>query len=628
MEDLKKIQEFFSKPLEETTFKKGDKVSKKYASTDEDYTKEFEVISVENGRAKVKDLKTGKITGMALSDLTIEALKEGTFDQGEIAIYMGNDDSGTTHIFKRGKGYYGYNDEFDFEASSKEELQQMLDKWGYELLAGSLEESVNEMVKTTDFKHYQKLKARGQAVELVPKDEMKKKYDKDKSVNEAEFSPMGYARKVKSGKMSIEKAREESGIPYHELSDLVKKLDEAQFTDYSNNELAAYCKNNPTDKKAAKELHKRSQALKNLSRTDVNEAFGEDYYIRVRLKDAPEAMKAFDDFIGKNDFRINKGGDQFSTDDVKAGIKLYRHLTDRLVKVYDHNLPLEDKNLPVYEANKEDRIPGANHLVPSKSELDSWSTDKVYTYLGLLADKAYNAQTQNKEQTLDSLSQASKAISNYFNIEESINEGEDQIDTITMDVPLFIRALEYAREDAQADMDLHDFAEKAIAGTKEMGVLTMDNYDMLVGEKESVDEEVKGVPVEKTPATITRKEWNKLPKNAKAMLNGIAYVQQYDRVIGTYMAPTKIVDEMEEAEGYSKFLKDDPEHPGGKTKGLTPDVLNKILMKVVQDLDESRPGLWDNIRAKKERGEKPSHGNSKAHKDAVKAGKEINKAEK
>ena len=604
MEDLKKIQEFFSKPLEETTFKKGDKVSKKYASTDEDYTKEFEVISVENGRAKVKDLKTGKITGMALSDLTIEALKEGTFDQGEIAIYMGNDDSGTTHIFKRGKGYYGYNDEFDFEAASKEELQQMLDKWGYELLAGSLEEG--------------------------------------------EFSPMGYARKVKSGKMSIEKAREESGIPYHELSDLVKKLDEAQFTDYSNNELAAYAKElskqradaaskgqsdllggiNKEIEAATRELKKRSQALKGLSRTDVKEAFGEDYYIRVRLKDAPEAMKAFDDFIGKNDFRINKGGDQFSTDDVKSGIKLYRHLTDRLVKVYDHNLPLEDKYLPVYEANKEDRIPGANHLVPSKSELDSWSTDKVYTYLGLLADKAYNAQTQNKEQTLDSLSQASKAISNYFNIEESINEGEDQIDTITMDVPLFIRVLEYAREDAQADMDLHDLAEKAIAGTKEMGVLTMDNYDMLVGEKESVDEEIKGVPVEKTPATITRKEWDKLPKNAKAMLNGIAYVQQYDRVIGTYMAPTKIVNEMEEAEGYSKFLKDDPEHPGGKTKGLTPDVLNKILMKVVQDLDESRPGLWDNIRAKKERGEKPSHGNSKAHKDAVKAGKEINKAEK
>ena len=82
---------------------------------------------------------------------------------------------------------------------------------------------------------------------------------------------------------------------------------------------------------------------------------------------------------------------------------------------------------------------------------------------------------------------------------------------------------------------------------------------------------------------------------------------------------------LKEEEGYSQFLKDDPEFPGGKTKGLTPDVMNKILMKVVQDIEESRPGLWDNIRAKRERGEKSSHGNSKAHKAAVKAGKEINK---
>ena len=38
-------------------------------------------------------------------------------------------------------------------------------------------------------------------------------------------------------------------------------------------------------------------------------------------------------------------------------------------------------------------------------------------------------------------------------------------------------------------------------------------------------------------------------------------------------------------------------------------------------------GLWANIRAKKARGEKPAHKNSKAYKDAVKAGKKINKSE-
>jgi len=57
---------------------------------------------------------------------------------------------------------------------------------------------------------------------------------------------------------------------------------------------------------------------------------------------------------------------------------------------------------------------------------------------------------------------------------------KDEIDTVTMDVPLFIRTLEYAKEDAKTDMDLHDLAEKAISGSKN-GVLTMDDYDMLVG---------------------------------------------------------------------------------------------------------------------------------------------------
>ena len=44
-------------------------------------------------------------------------------------------------------------------------------------------------------------------------------------------------------------------------------------------------------------------------------------------------------------------------------------------------------------------------------------------------------------------------------------------------------------------------------------------------------------------------------------------------------------------------------------------------------LQEASPGLWANIRAKRARGEKPAHKNSKAHKDAVKAGEKINAEE-
>lgn len=43
-----------------------------------------------------------------------------------------------------------------------------------------------------------------------------------------------------------------------------------------------------------------------------------------------------------------------------------------------------------------------------------------------------------------------------------------------------------------------------------------------------------------------------------------------------------------------------------------------------ESVNEEKPGLWANIRAKQARGEKPAHKNSQAHKDAVKAGKKIN----
>ena len=49
------------------------------------------------------------------------------------------------------------------------------------------------------------------------------------------------------------------------------------------------------------------------------------------------------------------------------------------------------------------------------------------------------------------------------------------------------------------------------------------------------------------------------------------------------------------------------------------------LKEALKQLQEEKPGLWANIRAKRARGEKPAHKNSKAHKDAVKAGKKINK---
>jgi membrane protein required for beta-lactamase induction len=64
-------------------------------------------------------------------------------------------------------------------------------------------------------------------------------------------------------------------------------------------------------------------------------------------------------------------------------------------------------------------------------------------------------------------------------------------DKITLDIPLFIRLLEYAREDAKTDMDLHNVAEKAVAASETGKTLTMAEYDTLVAgnsEDQQMDE--------------------------------------------------------------------------------------------------------------------------------------------
>ena len=53
-------------------------------------------------------------------------------------------------------------------------------------------------------------------------------------------------------------------------------------------------------------------------------------------------------------------------------------------------------------------------------------------------------------------------------------------DIVQLDVPLFIRLLELAREDVKQDADLHDVAE-AVIKLSQQGPVTMADYDSIVG---------------------------------------------------------------------------------------------------------------------------------------------------
>ena len=114
---------------------------------DEDIV-EFMKLTPSQQRGKFRSLVATKLNDEELNYLNkinrnhfqTESLQEGTYNNDrEIAIYDGED--GLTYIEKRGKGYYGYNDEFDFEAEDKAELEKKLKSWKYKLMSGSIDEA-------------------------------------------------------------------------------------------------------------------------------------------------------------------------------------------------------------------------------------------------------------------------------------------------------------------------------------------------------------------------------------------------------------------------------------------------------------------------------------------------------
>jgi len=85
-----------------------------------------------------------------------------------------------------------------------------------------------------------------------------------------------------------------------------------------------------------------------------------------------------------------------------------------------------------------------------------------------------------------------------------VKEAVDEKDTVTLDIPLMIRIVEYAKEDAKTDMDLHRMVENLI-DLRHEGVLTMEHYEQIVNIKKikeniDVDDFIKHLRSKGLPA--------------------------------------------------------------------------------------------------------------------------------
>lgn len=109
--------------------------------------------------------------------------------------------------------------------------------------------------------------------------------------------------------------------------------------------------------------------------------------------------------------------------------------------------------------------------------------------------KEFKIKTNSEQETVYTLESASSGGTSSGSIASTSNpiggmqrraslvtseELDNPTDTVTMDVPLLMRIMEYSREDAKTDMDLHNVVENLIELGSSGKTLSMQHYDQVV----------------------------------------------------------------------------------------------------------------------------------------------------
>jgi hypothetical protein len=169
-------------------------------------------------------------------------------------------------------------------------------------------------------------------------------------------------------------------------------------------------------------------------------------------------------------------------------------------------------------------------------------------------------------------------------IKESGSKIENEEDVVSLDVPLMIRMLEYAREDAKNDLDLHNVVTKMLDLGEKGDTLTMKHYTDIVGKSSVMTEETMLFRMN------SRTLWSRF---AWSLLNySIALNSEID---GTEQAEKRIYSH---AAKLGEFVKPYYGDETGRVLGEALTTFGKIGVTVMQDLKAGKPldgtkTLWD-----------------------------------
>ena len=95
---------------------------------------------------------------------------------------------------------------------------------------------------------------------------------------------------------------------------------------------------------------------------------------------------------------------------------------------------------------------------------------------------SFNKHVAQSKRPPDSIMQMAKKGARVDNKRRNRFEETEGVDSVTLDVPLMIRLMEFAREDAKDDMILHKVVERMVGMAEEGQALSMSDYDEIVGQ--------------------------------------------------------------------------------------------------------------------------------------------------
>lgn len=100
-------------------------------------------------------------------------------------------------------------------------------------------------------------------------------------------------------------------------------------------------------------------------------------------------------------------------------------------------------------------------------------TDKQITAVNLFNDRDLKKSFKVGDKIDKRIKNMSKAV-------DKLTEASDETDIIKINVPAFIRCMEYAMEDVKEDAELHEFVEHLLEISKTKDVITTDDYEKAV----------------------------------------------------------------------------------------------------------------------------------------------------